>query len=246
MVKKFGHSHHPDTVTHHLNTANDGHNKYDVGVGYAPNYHGSGSAGDYHYPSPPAHVNHHYEPPTHVNNHEPSHAYGANHHYNQHNLHQPPPSTIYNHYEPQVPSTYNHYEPQVPSTYNHYQPQVPSTYNYYQPQAPETIDFQHGRPPIPLYAAGIIPTVHGDYGSSSPEEYYPAPLHFPSASHKYGDGGDDHNYDYKFPAADDHDDVVTASQVGSAERPEYLRKYFEPNYRSRIVTNNFYDDDESK
>lgn len=248
VVKKFGHSHHPDTVTHHLNTAN-GQN-HDAGVGYAPNYHG-GSVDDYHHDtSPPSHHNNHYEPP---NNYEPPHVHDVDNHYQPHHYQPAPPPPSYNHYyKPQLPPVYNqYYEPSSPSVYSHHNNELsaspPSTYYHYDRPVhykphPETVDFSHDRP-LPLFAAGIPAAAQGqgDYGSASPEEYYPAPLQFPAAaSHedKYGDGDD--QLDYKFPAVNDN-----ARHVGSAERPEYLRKYFEPNYRTR-VSNEFYDDDESK
>lgn len=255
VVKKIGHSHHPTTVTHHLNTANH----HDGGGGYAPNYH-SGHQQHYssdndhhqsltpvynnHYEPPPVYNNHyeppvytnHYEPPvpTYNNHYEPSHTYGN--HYNQ----PSPPAPAYNHYEPPlVPAHNNHYQSASSPTYNHHYepPAVPAHYEH-----PETADFEHGPP---LFAGSLPSTDHGDYGSASPEEYYPAPLQFPVRSHE--------NSNFDWPAAKDEDvDVVDSSEHhhgtlakgNSAERPEYLRKYFEPNYRSHGVVNSYYDGDE--
>lgn len=286
VVKKIGHSNHPTTVTHHLNTAAAGH--HENGDGYAPNYHGT----EYEQPLSPVH-NHndnvHYEPPVYTNHHEPVHGYPN--HYGE------PPVNVYNdhgHY-PQPPSAYNHYEPPLvpdhrpyyhqhlqqqppPSVYNHYEPPLAPTANGYgdhhYPQPPavpaahyEPADFDHG----PLFAGGL-PTAHGDYGSASPEEYYSAPLRFPAASHEdnnnFGwpakhedDDVDGHLHDrgvnlddYRFPAdVDDghHAGVGPVVKGSSAERPEYLRKYFEPNYydghNAGAPVNRFYEgDDESK
>ncbi|KAL4132062.1 hypothetical protein QTP88_009281 [Uroleucon formosanum] len=284
-VKKIGSSHHPNTVTHHLNTANAHHGG---DGGYAPNYHG----GDQHYnyylqqPSlPPVHDSHQYEPPAYSNHYETPQSPAYNDHY------EPPvhgyDNHQYHHQQQQLlPSAYNHYEPPlVPAVHNHFQhpPSPVAAYDHYEPPLqvvvpdghgdhhfeppaahPEPADFEHG---LPLFASGL-PTAHGDYGSASPEEYYPAPLQFPATSRethfewpaKSGsnddddDGlsdGDPHHSgrlqdEYRFPVTKEHSHLQgAAAKVASGERPEYLRKYFEPNYRSHAAAvNSFYDDDE--
>lgn len=263
VVKKIGNSHHPTTVTHHLNTASH-HN----GGSYAPNYYNSGHQQHYdghhdHHQSLPPVYNNHYEPPTYTNHYEPP-APAYNNHYE-------PSYTYDNHYHQQSQPVYNHYKPSlVPAHNNHHHMSTPpsSTYNHhyeppvvpvhYEPAAhPETANFEHNPP---VFVGSLPSTVHGDYGSASPEEYYPAPLQFPVASHENSnfdwptaakDDNDDHHDhhqldDYKFPAvvvdSDEHHGNVVKGD--SAERPEYLRKYFEPNYRSHGVVNSFYDDDE--
>lgn len=263
VVKKIGNSHHPTTVTHHLNTAS-----HHDGSNYAPNYHGGHQqhyVGEYdHHQSLQPVYNNHYEPPIYTNHYEPPSTAYNNHYdpsYTYDNHYHQPSQSAYNHYEqPLVPTHNNHYQSAPPSsTYNHhYQPPVVPA--HYEPVAhPETTDFEHNPP---LFAGSLPSTVHGDYGSASPEEYYPAPLQFPVASHENSnfdwptaaknDDDDGHRHhqldDHQFPAivvnSDEHHDTVTRS--GSAQRPEYLKKYFEPNYRSHGAVNSFYDDDESK
>ncbi|XP_026811802.1 histidine-rich glycoprotein-like [Rhopalosiphum maidis] len=305
-VKKIGSSHHPDTVTHHLNTAN-GHHGGDGG--YAPNYNGGGQ--DYYHnlqqPSlPTVHDGHHqYEPPVFTNHYEPpsppaynghfeqpavhgyddhqynhhqqqqppAHGYDNHHQYHHHQQQQQLPPSVYNHYEaPLVPAAHNHFPHPPPPTagYDHYEPPlqvvVPAghgDHHFETPAAhPEPADFDHGSALPPLFAAGL-PTAHGDYGSASPEEYYPAPLQFPTTSHENqfewpaksasddGDDVDPHHRgrlhdEYQFPAAKEHDHLQgAAAKTSSGERPEYLRKYFEPNYQGHAAAvNSFYDDDE--
>ncbi|KAF0766479.1 homeotic protein proboscipedia-like, partial [Aphis craccivora] len=304
-VRKFGSSHHPNTVTHHLNTANGHH---DGDGGYAPNYHGADH--DYyhnaHQPSlPTVHDGHQYEPPAYSNHYEPPPAYDGghfeqpvhgydNHHQYHHPQQQQPPVHGYdNHHQyhhpqqPQLPpSVYNHYEtPLVPAAHNHFpHPPPPATgYDHYEPPLqvvvpaghgdhhfespaahPEPAGFEHGSASPPLFAAGL-PTAHGDYGSASPEEYYPAPLQFPATSHETqfewpaksaSDHDDDDNADphhrgrlqdeYPFPVTKEHSHLPgAAAKTSSGERPEYLRKYFEPNYRGpAAAVNSFYDDEE--
>lgn len=265
VVKKIGHSHHPPTVTYHLNTA--GHHE---GAHYAPNYqhvdhhpqHVYGSDNNNHYepPSPAVYANHyeplppavytnHYEPPPYTNHHyEPTtQYYEDNGHYN--GPHQ---------YEPTLHAYDHHHRPlyDVPSAHDDYHQQSVHQYGYEQPARPESaaVDFDGHSPP--LLASGLPPTAHGDYGSASPEQYYPAPLQFPVASSREADGVEfdwpavvkDEDYVHgghnhrpnrrRFPAAvvnnnDERPHGIVTTADGSGERPEYLRKYFEPNYRSR-------------
>lgn len=294
IVKKIGNSHHPTTVTYHMNTANGHHNDGGDG-GYAPNYHGGDRDYNHHVqqPSlPTVHGGNHYEPPAYSNHYEPPpapaynghyeptvHGYDDGHHYDHQQ--QLPPSA-YNHYEPPlVPAAHNHFQhPSSPAAHNHFQHSPPpaaydhhyapplqvvvpaghgDAHHYETPAAhPEPAEFEHGSPLPPLFAAGL-PTAHGDYGSASPEEYYPAPLHFPAKSshenqYEYktgslrdnGDGDDDPHLGrldgYQLPAAEEHPGA--AVKGGSGELPEYLRKYFDPSYRGHAAAgvNSFYDD----
>ncbi|XP_025191621.1 uncharacterized protein LOC112591897 [Melanaphis sacchari] len=285
-VKKIGSSHHPNTVTHHLNTANHGGD----GV-YAPNYHGGGH--DYYQnlqqPSPPTvHDGHQYEPPAFTNHYEPPlppaytghfeqplHGYDVHQQYHHHQRpQQQVPPSVYNHYEPPLvqPAAHNYFPHPPPPTagYDHYEPPLQAVghggHHHFEPPAahPEPADFDHGSALPPLFAAGL-PTAHGDYGSASPEEYYPAPLQFPATSREtefewpaksISDNDDEDDAEphhrgrlqdeYHFPASDEHSQLTGAgAKTSSGERPEYLRKYFEPNYRGHAAAvNSFYDDDE--
>lgn len=278
VVKKIGQSHHPTTVTHHLNTAH--HDQHD----YAPNYHGQYDHHDHYEP----HVhNDHYQPHVHNDHYQP-HVHTDHYQPHVHNDHFEPAavSPVYgnhyeapvygNHFEPAAPVYGNHYE--TPVYGNHYEQQPPpSAYNYYEPPLPVVPAAhyegppQYHRPDTADFAqpfAGALPTAHGDYGSASPEQYYnsaPAvPLQFPTASRenfgwpvKHGGGNDNDDLrhrvnldDYQFPAdGDDSASLQHHAKGSSAERPEYLRKYFEPDYRRPSAVKSFYSDedgDESK
>lgn len=293
VVKKFGHSHHPDTVTHHMNHGHHKHQLHDgTGGGYAPSYYTGGGGNHYESPvtphvhggnegihEPPAYANH-YEPPTTFggadDHYEPAsspHAIGD--FYNQpagghHNVHyetdqygnqygnqyiQPPPSA-YNHYEPPVgPAHYEqpivpvHLEkPIVPAHFQ--QPIVPAHYEPEVASIPDIEDFEQDSP-SPSRFAGGMPTAHGDYGSAPQDEYYSGPLRFPAASRENGfdwsakADGDISPVGYKFPAVGDGGEHRAHGTPlgGSRERPEYLRKYFKPDYRGHRV-NSFYNDED--
>lgn len=292
VVKKFGHSHHPDTVTHHTN---HGHHKHHLhegsdggGGGYAPSYYTGGIGGDHHYESPvaaahvhdegyrePAAHSNHFEPPALANHFEPPAAFGGDDHYepvpsphafgdfynrpagSHHAVHhgtdryggnqygQPPPSA-YNHYEPPLgPAHYGQpvvpvEKPIVPGLYE--QPVVPAHYEPEVASGPEVDDFEQDSP-APSHFAGGMPTAHGDYGSAPQEQYYSGPLRFPAASR-------DNDFDWSARADGDHDISPVGYELpagsdggggGARERPEYLRKYFKPDYRDRRV-NSFYGD----
>lgn len=188
---------------------------------------------------------------------------------------QGPPPTAYDHYQHGPPApvpAYNLlYEPPPVPVYNHYeQPPVPVQPPRYRPavaHSPETSSFD-GRGPTslpPLFAGGL-PTTHGDYGSASSEEYYPTPLQFPVASaengfwHAVKDDEDSGGVgmhrvgadEYQLPAADDSDELQYLQGGGNirdgaaAERPEYLRKYFEPNYRGHAEHSVASEDDDEE
>lgn len=291
VVKKFGHSHHPDTVTHHMNHGHQKHHLQDGSSGgYAPNYYTGGGGGGAHYESPavpqieshhgpPAYANHYDEPPTAFDGygghyyHQPAsspHAFGDYYHQpgGHHNVQyetghahgnqyrQPPPST-YNHYEPAIGLA--HYEPPVvPAYYGpavvpaHYEPPVVPA--HYEPSAtsnPDIRDFDQSSPSSSPFA-GNMPTAHGDYGSAPQKEYYPGPLRFPATSGETGfdwpikTGSDEIGPDgYNYPAVEDGNEHQAHGKLqgDSQERPEYLRKYFEPDHHH---VNNFYNDDDDE
>lgn len=301
VVKKIGNSHHPTTVTHHLNTA-AAHGHGDGG--YAPNYHGqhySGSGdghhhhhngappltihhtddGHHHFGPAPSHGDHHhhseqpwrpliygdvhYEPPSSVYDHYAPPAYDhhydapGHHHYNapSHTHHLNAPSSTYQHHY-DAPPAHGHHHFVTPPAHDHHYENAPPPATYH--HSPETAGIEHA-PPSPPFA-GVLPIAHGDYGSASPEQYHPTALQFPAVSREnfgwpaaaaidHAAHDDDDHYagadDYRaphFPASfDDHDATTPVGQVkGSGERPEYLRKYFEPEYRQRTVADGFYDD----
>lgn len=222
-----------------------------------------------HYEPSPALVPSYYDGP----HYEQPSAYGDHHYHHQQQQHHHQQQPSYgNHYDaPALVPVYdnNHYDyPAVPvyTGQHHYQrPAVPVPVNYghhYDGPA-ETADFGGPGPVGGAPFAGGLPTAHGDYGSAaSAEQYYPAPLQFPADNNRFGwpakGGVDDvHLDDYRFPVAtsavdDDAEEYGSAAKItapktvgSSSERPEYLRKYFEPNYRG-AGANGFYEDDESK
>ncbi|VVC29059.1 Insect cuticle protein,Chitin-binding type R&R consensus [Cinara cedri] len=299
VVKKFGHSHHPDTVTHHMNHGHNKHHLHDGGDdAYAPSYYGSGGSGEggsgHHYESPASpHVyggngGHHHEPPAYANHYEPPTGFDGGEHYEpsssphafgdyyhqpsggHHNVQYEPDHAYGNQYGQPPPSAYNHYEPPVvgPAHYQqpivvpaqfeqpiaspHFeQPIVPAHYEPAVASHPDVGHFEHGST-SPF--AGGMPTAHGDYGSAPQEEYYPGPLRFPAASRENGfdwpakGSAEVGPAAYKFPAvvgdSGEHRALGKLQKAGgSRERPEYLRKYFKPEYRAHHV-NSFYNDDD--
>lgn len=273
VVKKIGQSYHqPTTVTHHLNTAGHGDGGGGYAPGYQDVHH-YGTAGDHdqhhdqhhyqHHQPSPAVFNGHYDPPSYGNHYEPSpalvpgyydgphyeqpSAYG-DHHYQHQQQHQP---SYGSHYDPSalVPVYDNRYDYPAAPVYgqNHYQrPAVPVVagvdYGHYDGPAETAAFGGHGSVGAPF--VGDLPAAHGDYGSpATAEQYYPAQLQFPADHGRFGwpaaadDGAEDYGSAAKIP--------VPKTVGSSAERPEYLRKYFEPNYRGSGAQG-FYEDDESK
>ncbi|XP_050539588.1 uncharacterized protein LOC126904536 [Daktulosphaira vitifoliae] len=192
VVKKIGNSHHPTTVTHHLNNG-----PVEQG-GYAPQYHGQ----NYHQPAT------HYKPST-------------PHHYET------------AHY--QTPPNYNPYEqPVTPPVYHHQIPVQHST--YYHPSA-DVVNYAEGSN-FADYDVGYANThtSHADYGSVPPHQYDSSPLRFPAHTVPIPQVSNDH---FEWPSVEKTEEFKYPNDLGSGksqklqtyERPEYLRKYFEPEFK---------------
>lgn len=267
-----GGEHHHDHGYHgHGSSGDDHHHGYhhvDHPQHYEPpsvpaygNHHG----GHHHEPTAPAYggvdIPHHYEPPAFPHHYEPA---PQQHHY------EPAPQPHYGYGD-----RYQHHVHPPPAAYGLYEPPSAPVHTY-EPSSAPVLPYEpptgfdaHDGPAPPLFAASL-PAAQGDYGSASPEEYYPSPLQFPGASREnngfwaakeVGDDSDDGPAahvgldEYRFPAADGEDELPHAGIVvpgvkggpARAERPEYLRKYFEPDYRGRVAgVQGFHDDDDGE
>lgn len=270
----YGHQHPAADFSDHQRYHQQYHQYEQPAHAYGDRYqHGPPTHDHYQQGPPPTVYDHRYQ-----HGHGPPAPTLAYDHRYQHG--PPAPVPAYDHryqHEPPAPVPAHDlpYEPPPVPAYDlpYQQPPVPVQPPRYRPAVahrPETTGFD-GRGPTPLFAGGL-PTTHGDYGSAASEEYYPTPLQFPVASAENGfwhavkddeDGGDVgvgvHRAgadEYQYPAADDGEELQYVQDDGkvrdgaAAERPEYLRKYFEPNYRDRaehsVASEDDADDDESK